>query len=254
MARSLGLDRPVAWREAPEAPDRPPFAESAIVGLLILWNVLANLLVPDGTEVPVNLAAACGLMLIGRHFAGASWSDMGLAPSSMPDGLRIGALVLVAIAASVALTSLLSPVREVLGDGRFSDVGSGEMVYETLVRIPLATALAEELAFRGVLLAVLLAWMSPLRALLVSSTLFGLWHILPGTAALDTAATLEVGESATAMVTAVLGQVLVTALAGAAFCWLRLRSGHLAAPVLAHWGLNGVAYFVGWQIVQNGWV
>jgi membrane protease YdiL (CAAX protease family) len=254
MTRILGLGRRVAWREAPETPDRPPLAALATLGLLLAWNVFANLAVPDWLDVPVNLAAAAGLVLIARRLADASWSDLGLTSQHLLNSLRLRALIVTAVATLVVLASLASPIREVLGDGRFSDVGDGEMAYQTLVRIPLATAFAEELAFRGVLVAVLLMWMSPLRALLVSSALFGLWHILPGIAALDTTSTLEAGESGASMVSAVAGQVLITAIAGAAFCWLRLRSGHLAASVLAHWGLNGVAYFVGWQIVRNGWV
>ena len=253
-AETLGLGHRVAWREAPKKPDRRPLAELVIIGLLLVWNVLANVAVPDGLEVPVNSVAVGVLVLMAVRLAGTSWRDMGLASEGLLRSLRLGALIVAAVATLVVLASLASPVRDVLGDGRFSDVDDAEMAYQTLVRIPLATAFAEELAFRGALLAVLLMWMSPLRALLVSSALFGLWHILPGSAALDTTSTLEAGESGAAMVSAVAGQVLITAIAGAAFCWLRLRSGHLAAPVLVHWGLNGVAYFVGWQIVRNGWV
>jgi membrane protease YdiL (CAAX protease family) len=39
---------------------------------------------------------------------------------------------------------------------------------------------------------------------------------------------------------AIVGAVLVTAVAGWLFTWLRWRGTHLAAPVLAHWATNGV--------------
>ena len=37
-----------------------------------------------------------------------------------------------------------------------------------------------------------------------------------------------------------IGTVLVTALAGAILCQLRIRSGSLLAPILAHWAINSV--------------
>jgi len=43
----------------------------------------------------------------------------------------------------------------------------------------------------------------------------------------------------------VAGNVAVTALAGAVFGWLRLRSGSVAAPVLAHAALNDAALLAG---------
>jgi membrane protease YdiL (CAAX protease family) len=35
-----------------------------------------------------------------------------------------------------------------------------------------------------------------------------------------------------------------TALGGVVLCWLRLRSGSLLAPVLAHWTVNGLGVIV----------
>jgi membrane protease YdiL (CAAX protease family) len=167
-------------------------------------------------------------------------------------GARHGAIALAFIAAAVLVAALLPASREVLGDDRFNGVATWEMLYEVLLRIPLVTALGEEFAFRGVLLGLLLAKYSPLRAAVVSSALFGLWHVLPGIEALETTTVTQVTAGIVG-VASVAGQVLVTGLAGMAFAWLRLRSGSLVAPVLAHWGINGAAYLAGWLIVQNGW-
>ncbi len=232
---------------------RRPFPELAILAVLVVWNIGANVVTPEPLAIPVNLLAAGLLVLVARRGAAASWQDLGLDTANLGRSLRLGALVVAGIAGIVVAAALLPPVRSVLADGRFAEIGAGEAAYETLARIPLATALAEEVAFRAVLLGVLLSWMAPLRALLVSSALFGLWHVLPGIAALDTTSAIDAGESTAAMVGAVAGQVIVTAIAGAGFSWLRFRSGHIAAAVVAHWGLNAVAFFVGWQIVRNGW-
>jgi membrane protease YdiL (CAAX protease family) len=44
----------------------------------------------------------------------------------------------------------------------------------------------------------------------------------------------------------VLGAVVATFLAGLVFSWLRLRSGSLVAPVMAHVATNGVALVAAW--------
>ena len=38
--------------------------------------------------------------------------------------------------------------------------------------------------------------------------------------------------------------VVFTSLAGVALCWLRLRSGSLIAPALAHWTVNALGVIV----------
>jgi CAAX protease family protein len=43
----------------------------------------------------------------------------------------------------------------------------------------------------------------------------------------------------------------VTACAGMVFCWLRLRSGSLIAPILAHVATNGLALAVAWFTVHH---
>jgi membrane protease YdiL (CAAX protease family) len=224
----------------------------AVVAVLAGWNVVANTVLPEPLAVPVNLAAAAGLVWIARR-AGAGWPQLGLARRDAGRGAVLGAAVAIAIPVAAALAALLPPVREAFADGRFAGVGDGEMLYATLLRIPLATALAEEIAFRGVLFGLLLARTSLLRSVLLSSAAFGLWHILPGLAALDTATVIEGTGSLWAQLGGVAAQVLITGIAGAGFCWLRLRGRHVVAPALAHWGLNGGAFVIGWLIVQNGW-
>jgi membrane protease YdiL (CAAX protease family) len=104
-----------------------------------------------------------------------------------------------------------------------------------LVIIPLGTALFEETIFRGVLLGVLMRATARRAAVITSAVLFGLWHV---PAALSDAQ----GESAAATVGILAGTIAVTTVAGVLFAWLRLRSGSLAAPVLAHIATNSVTY------------
>lgn len=254
MTADLSKDR---WRRSrwfvqPESkPDRAPIYELLIVAVLFGWNLLANLVVPDLGAVPVAVSGVIVLLILARR-SGADRRRLGLDRGFLGKGMRLGLIVLAVVTLSVLVMALIPATRQVLGDDRFVGMGTGEMLYETLVRIPFGTALGEELAFRGVLFGVLLAWFSPLRAALISSGLFGLWHVLPGIEALET-------TTATGLASGLLGalsvaaQVVVTAGAGVVFCWFRLRSGSIAAPAMAHWAINGSAFLAGWLIVENGW-
>jgi len=49
----------------------------------------------------------------------------------------------------------------------------------------------------------------------------------------------------------VLGSIAVTFVAGLIFCWLRLRSSSLLAPVMAHFATNGLALAVAWFTIHH---
>ena len=231
-------------------PQASPGYTIAAVAVLFVWNLAANLLLPDAGDFAVA-ASGIGLLLVIALRSGINRDQLGIGAGSIARGIRDGLLAVIIVAAAIFVAAVVPASREVLGDDRFIGVTAWRMLWEVLVRIPLLTALGEELAFRGVLLGLLLARYSSLRAAVLSSALFGLWHVLPGIEALETttATSLTSGVMDTVSVA---GQVLVTGLAGLVFAWLRLRSASLVAPVLAHWGLNGAAYIAGWLIVQNG--
>ena len=71
------------------------------------------------------------------------------------------------------------PFRRWFADDRVRAESRREVAYETLARIPIGTALFEEVAFRGVLTGLLLRTMAAGPAYAVSSAVFGLWHVLP---------------------------------------------------------------------------
>jgi membrane protease YdiL (CAAX protease family) len=128
-------------------------------------------------------------------------------------------------------------------DARVSEASPAEAVAQLLIRIPIATALAEELVFRGVILGFGQRGGDRRRALLVSSLAFGLWHIGSALHPERQRATAGVvGHRLPPAPVAVLGDVAATTIGGIGFGWLRLRSGSIAAPVLAHAAVNGSAY------------
>lgn len=241
------------WNDAPaNSPHRRPTFEVAVIGILLLWNMTANLVVPDETSLPLSVVAATLLLVLARR-NGLSWDYLGLQKELVGTSLKVGIAALGVVIATIGVVAAVPASRELLADDRFLGVGFPEMLYEALIRIPIGTALAEELAFRGVVLGMLLVWMTPLRAVVVSSALFGLWHILPAIEALETNPAADLASGTFATVAEVAVQVIVTGVAGAGFAWLRLRGRGIAAPALAHWGLNGAAYAVGFLVVRNGW-
>jgi membrane protease YdiL (CAAX protease family) len=135
-------------------------------------------------------------------------------------------------------------VRQAVPEGE-GDLGRATL-WAVLVVIPLGTVVPEELAFRGLLLAQLGRRRGVLAATLLSSGLFGLWHVLPslGGGAANAAITDAVGGDAAGMALRVVVTVCFTSVAGVVLCWLRLRSVSLLAPVLAHWTVNGLGVIV----------
>jgi membrane protease YdiL (CAAX protease family) len=217
------------------------------VAALAAHNVFGNEVLPDASYVPANVLA--GLILIGLALvAGASLSDVGLGRTSASSGLRWGLAIAGVVAVGIAFGALLPATRGLFHDQRVAGISGGELAYEALLRIPVGTALFEELAFRGVLLAVLLRVTSTVPAVAVSSALFGLWHILPTISALRAN---ELAEGAATAIGAVGGAVIVTGIGGALLCVLRLHTGSLIAPVLVHTSTNSLAIVAAFAVQRT---
>ena len=217
-------------------------AELAAAGALLAWNAAVNRVVPSPAYVPANLAVA-GLSLAAAGRAGVSAAELGLDRQGAGRGLRVGLAAAAPVVAVVAIGAALPATRRFLaGDRRATTGGAGYALYHTLVRIPLGTAVAEEILFRGALLGLLSQRHPRARAVAVSSALFGCWHVLP---TLDTMALSPLGETVgdrAGTVGAVLASVAATALAGLGFSWLRFRGDSVVAPVVVHAALNSSAF------------
>ena len=171
--------------------------------------------------------------------AGVGRRQIGLAPDRVPAGLRLGLGVSAVIVGVVGVLGVLEVSRGSFEDDRFVGLTGAELAWELAVRIPFVTALFEEFAFRGVLLALMLAAFPVARAILLSSALFGLWHVLPNLSHDDG----DIGATVVA--------VIATTAAGAFACWLQRRSGSLVAPTLVHAINNASAFTVGWYVTNH---
>jgi len=149
----------------------------------------------------------------------------------------------------LVLAALIPATRGVLRDDR-ADVGTGAMVRQVLIVIPLGTALLEEVVFRGVLFAVAARRTTVWRAAAASSVAFGLWHVAP---TLTTLGSNEATADATVLGTVLLVVAMVVAMTGAGlvFSWLRIRARSLVAPFVFHAGVNATAFALAWSVVRG---
>jgi membrane protease YdiL (CAAX protease family) len=169
----------------------------------------------------------------------------------MPAGLAYGAGACAVVLLVLLVAAVIPAASGFLHDSR-AQISGGRLLYELGVPIVLFTAIPEEFAFRGVLLGSALRMWGPWRASLVTSVLFGLWHIAPtlGTMS-DNHEFKGAAASIAGQVLLVLGAIAVTFVAGLIFCWLRLRSKSLIAPIMAHAATNGIALAVAWFAIHH---
>jgi hypothetical protein len=231
------------------APSRPFLVEVAAVGSVALYNVVSHRHVGRRARLATNVGAAAALVGLARA-SGLGAVELGLGPGDLGRGIRTGTRAAVPIVAAVAAAVAVPRTRALLADEQITGTGRAEAAFETFVRIPLETALAEEIIFRGVLLGLALRSRTPLGAVVSSSIWFGLWHVYPTLGSLGRGAGGEVvGDKPHRVGGATAAVVVSTAAAGAVFAGLRLRSKSIAAPVIAHAALN-MAAFAGVRITR----
>ena len=214
-------------------------AEVILVGLVIglpLYNFLANRWPPFNAAlfVPMNLTLTALILIVG--FGPLELSRQQIFGDASLRALGYGLILGAAVTLPVFVVSLWRRGVRWVRDERVADLRGGALAYQVLVRIPLGTALLEEVAFRGVLFA---AWRGSgdLQAALASSIVFGLWHVGP---TINAVRANRPDASTSAAIKAIAGAVLFTTLAGLVFSWLRAEVG-LLGPLVMHAVVNGLA-------------
>jgi membrane protease YdiL (CAAX protease family) len=151
--------------------------------------------------------------------------------------------VAIPIAAGLVAGSRHPATRGFLADARVVELSTHDAAYEMLIRIPLVTAATEELLFRSALLGVSEQWLGTRRAVVWTSLVFGLWHVVPAVHShrhnVGAAGAVDRLGGRTALVA---GTVAATAVAGLGLAALRLRTKSVVAPIIVHGAINGVAF------------
>lgn len=215
--------------------DRVWLAVTVVV--LATYDVLRRLVIPDGAHFVTN-TAMIGVVAALAVGARATRRELGLERERVRSGLRLGGLVLAGVVMTVVCVTAVSDDPLGLGAGR-TDLSSSALLFQVFVEIPIATVVFEELAFRGLVVALLERICAPRAAVAWSALLFGLWHLGPAWPGADIAG---IGRA--------IGIVGATAIAGVVLHLLKRRSGSLVAPMIAHWATNGAALAIVWLMAR----
>ncbi|WP_370323794.1 CPBP family intramembrane glutamic endopeptidase [Euzebya sp.] len=210
----------------------------AAVSVLAASNVMTNRVLPPVAYVPWNLGLAATLVALARR-AGCDDAALGLDRRDLRRGAVAGAAGAAMVAAGYGAVLASGAGRTAFADERVTSLSTSTAWWHVLVRIPLGTALAEEVAFRGVLPALLEGTSRPSWAPgAVSSLLFGVWHILPARELRRQNASVEGLATAHGELPVLVAQVAAMTAAGGVLHVLRRRAGHLVAPIGVHVAAN----------------
>jgi membrane protease YdiL (CAAX protease family) len=217
---------------------RDPALRSALLLslLLLLYGNLTSLAEPERREefLLYSNLGLLSLLLLWARWVGFSLSDLGLAGAQV----RIGALWGIAFGVVLALPPVafiaLTPfvTGEPVQAGEINDLSSPAMAFRLAFRVPVGTALFEEVAFRGILYACWLRASDLRRTVLATGVVFAFWHTVITFRSVTNA---EVVESVPLIALGYLAALLGLFVGGAAFALLRWRAGGVAGPFFVHW-------------------
>lgn len=217
-----------------------------IIAILVAYNIIVNRFLEEKWHILFSLLISVTLIWWVVRFADINLGSIGAQIDGLVPGLVYGALSFVIISLAIGLASVVPVAKSFFGDERVIRLRTRQLLYKTLVNIPLGTVLLEEVVFRGVMLALLTQNFSTVISVLVSSLLFGFWHVLP--AITNVTSNKKLKDFGRPKVPVVLGTVFITFIAGVAFSWLRLASGSLIAPMLAHYATNSGGVIAAWWL------
>ncbi len=211
---------------------------SALLSLLVFVNV--SQLFTSWPYSWLIIIVSAGLLLLIARSNGLSFDDIGLSKRTVSKGLIWGGIVALIVIFTFIIVFMVD--RNAFLDSRYHN-SLNKAIFVALIIISLHTVLFEELAFRGVLWSIFRRLKGVKFATIVSSLLFGIWHIVPslGLDHSSNGISSVIGNSNNAQIIAIIVVVCVTSLTGIGLCELRRRSDSLIAPFLAHWAINGGA-------------
>jgi membrane protease YdiL (CAAX protease family) len=225
---------------------------AVVLVALVVLNIVNNRVAPQTHYLLWAFAGSVLLLAIGL-LDGNTWTDMGLGWAYLLPGLIWAAVCIGGITAVYLGGSAFKRTRAAFHDERMGGLSGGRLAFQALVEVPFGTVLLEEIAFRAVLLSMLVRRFGLVWGVVITSVVFGLWHILPsiGTHEQNPALGSVVGQGRRGNILAIALSVLTTAVAGVLFAGLRLFSGSVLAPMGFHWGTNGLGYAFSWLLIRS---
>lgn len=212
---------------------------ATILLLMFAYNLIQHKVLQEKYHLLFASVASAAVIAWGLAVLDLTLSDLGV--TNFVSGLLYGGGLAIIITISIATAAKHNRTGSFFEDTRVLGVRPKNLLKKTLVEIPITTVLFEEILFRGLLVGYFLTQTSDINAILLSSVLFGFWHILP---ALNFAKTNKAAQGLP--VITIIGTIIFTTLTGMAFAWLRVVSGSILAPMLIHFASNSGGYMASW--------
>jgi uncharacterized protein len=189
-------------------------------------------------KLSTQVASIIGLYIFSIFILGLTPTELGL--GNIRDGMAWGAVISLTATVVLFVASRNKKSRAYFRDERTKNVTKKHVAYRVFIDIPIGTVLFEELLFRGLIYGFFSKTIGVAEAIIVSSTLFGLWHVLPSLTF------SKENEKAPNALPTILGTVIFTGLSGIAFAMLRYMSGNIIAPVAFHYAVNTASLLLSW--------
>jgi len=201
--------------------------------------------------VAINLAGTAVLALI-AWFAGLSADQLGLGAAELGPGLLWGLGGAALIVGSFSIGAWFPGTRKAFRDERVAKERPAETWRRALVVLPLGTVALEDVAFRGLLMALVAVDYSTVTAIVVSSLLFGLWHLRSaGEAHQANPHAVDALRGTQGRIAAIAIVILATGTAGVGLGALREVSGSLLAPAIVHFAVNATGLVLAMVVLRN---
>ena len=215
---------------------RALFSTAALVlGLLAYSNLDAwrSLRTPHPMSTGPNFRhlSVLALVLVWGRAEGLTRHQLGLGSGRMARGVAWGLFAGAAVSIPVRLFFAFPLVsREAITQPEFTGLSLRRLFWLLCAQFLLSTAVFEEVAFRGALNAQLARLFGVKPALVIGGAVFAAWHCV------ITWYNLSRSNLPRQLFWPLYaGAMAVLCAAGVIFGMLRLKTGHLAAPILAHW-------------------
>ncbi len=132
-------------------PSIVPFTPELIgVALLVGHNYIVHRVLRPPADAALNLVSAWALTSFARSI-GCTREELGLGREELGRGLKVGSIAAASCAAAVGTLAAIPATRGFFLDERLQEMSRRELMYHATIRIPVTTALAEEIMFRSVL-------------------------------------------------------------------------------------------------------
>ena len=168
----------IGWYVPEYEPGLPWWPLVVVIVAIVVINIVNNRLAPQSHYLLWSFASSVVLIAIGL-LDGNSFTDMGLGWWFYLSGFIWAATSIGVVTAFYVVVSLFKKTRQAFRDDSIGSLSAGKLAFQALVEVPFGTVLLEEIAFRAVLFSMLARRFGVVWAIVISSIMFGIWHVLP---------------------------------------------------------------------------